>query len=74
MSFEIDKNELPGKQVTLLRGSGYHDLTNGIDSFHRSQMNINGKIRHFISYIEIYVDLFDGRYIKTNYECLKINN
>ncbi len=70
--FEIDKKTLPGKTVTLLRGHGYHNLTNGIDSFHRSTMNINGKIKHFVSYVEIYVDLHDGRYIKTTYNCLNI--
>ena len=60
-----------GDKVILKRGWGYADITNGIESFHRSTMNIKGTVRHFVNYVEIYVDLLDGRYIKTGYDSLE---
>lgn len=55
----------PGDRIVLKANYGYHNFSDGRDIFQRANHNINGIVRHFINFTEVWIDLETGDYIKT---------
>lgn len=68
----FDLKEFKGKKVTIRAGSGFHDFTHGIDSFERTNIDLFGKIRTLVDFSQVWIDLEDGRYVKTIWGVLNV--